>query len=76
MKRDLAVYCLEREGRQVLVEPGARAEGHWMGQGYQATGSGDSPPVESPVVNGGTGDVKPKRRGRKPAVAAEGESDE
>jgi len=77
MKRDLAVYCLELGGHQVFVEPGSRAEGHWLGQWYQAVGSVDSSPDQPPAVEGAVdGDVKPKRRGRKPAVAAESVSDE
>lgn len=77
MKRDLAVYCLQSNGHKVFVEPGSRAERHWLGLGYSVPGSGDSLPVEPPVVEGvAEGDAKPKRRGRKPAVAAEGVSDE
>lgn len=72
MKRDLAVYCLELNGRQVFVEPGSRAEGHWVGQGYLAVGSDDPLPGQPPAVEGAVeGDVKPKRRGRKPAAAGE-----
>ncbi len=77
MKRDLAVYCLQSNGHQVFVEPGSRAEGHWLGLGYLAVGSVDSSPEQPPAAEGAVdGDAKPKRRGRKPAVAAEGVSDE
>lgn len=77
MKRDLAVYCLQRDGHQVFVEPGSRAEGHWVGLGYAVPGSSIPSPVEPPAAVGSAavGEVK-KRRGRKPAVAAEGVSDE
>lgn len=77
MKRDLAMYCLQSNGHQVFVEPGSRAEGHWLCQGYQAVGSVDPSPDQPPAVEGAVeGEVKPKRRGRKPGVAAEVTGDE
>lgn len=71
MKRDLAVYCLELAGHQVFVEPGSRAEGHWVGLGYAVPGSSIPSPVEPPAAVGAAGAEVKKRRGRKPAVVEE-----
>lgn len=73
MKRELATYCLQLNGHQVFVDAGSRAEAHWAGLGYLAPGSVDSSPGQPPAVAGEVvaEDAKPKRRGRKPAVAAD-----
>lgn len=76
MKRELATYCLQLGDHQVFVDAGSRAEAHWVGLGYAAPGSSIPSPDQPPAVALAvevvdTSEVKPKRRGRKPAVAAD-----
>lgn len=62
MKREIETYSLQLNKHAVFVEPGTRAEAHWLDLGYLAVV--EPSPVEPPAVDGGE---KPKRRGRKAA---------
>lgn len=67
MKREIETYSLQLNDHAVIVEHGTRAEAHWLDLGYSAVV--EHLPVEPPAVDGGE---KPKRRGRKVAVGADG----
>ena len=76
MKREVSVNSLQQGDHKVFVDAGSRAEAHWLGLGYQFVGGTvGSTPGEPTAVDGVVGE-KPKRRGRKPAVADEVVGDE
>ena len=68
VKREIETYSLQLNDHAVIVEPGTRAEAHWLDLGYAATV--ELSPVEPTAVDGGGAGEKPKRRGRKAAGAA------
>ena len=69
MKREIETYSLHLSDHVVIVEPGTRAEAHWLDLGYGRVV--EHSPVEPPAA--GDADEKPKRRGRKAAVEVTGD---
>ena len=70
VKREIDTYGLQLGDHLVFVDRGTRAEDHWLGLGYQDSAAVGSVPGEPGAADGVLGE-KPKRRGRKPAVADE-----